>query len=383
MYSNAYRYVVVGASIAVFLSACTTRPTPAVTPPTATVVMTPTRVATTKPSPAATAISIPPSPVPTSTPSHALRDLMPDEALTLVAEFPTYYSNYGVRMAFSPTQPILYHNGAALSIEGFDFEAGEVVFQLPGFTGYSPFLVIVSDDDRLLAAENGTELGIWELATGEKLATLRITEVFSPFYAGFLGLNAFWAADYTGNVALWETTHWQEIARLDHWGNFDAVSVLPNFEAVAMLDRRNNELLIVDWKNEPLRSVPIGAQWSQLLAVSPKGHRALVHVDLGLYTEGVQLVNLETAEVSAFWPTQRAEVFAVSADWRLLAIAQRNGQVRFADPETLEELYAQKLESLQIRGLAISPDGNYLGVYLLKEGTKGGWIQIWAREQLP
>lgn len=298
----------------------------------------------------------------------------------MLAELAIPISDYGVRMAFSPIAPVLYHNGAGLSIEGFNFEAGEVVFQLPGFTGYSPFLVIVSDDGRLLAAENGTELGIWELATGERLATLRITKVFSPSYAGFLGLHAFWAADYTGNAALWETTHWEEIARLDHWGNFDGVSVLPNLEAVAMLDRES-VLTIVNWKNEPLRSVPIGAQWSQLLAVSPKGHRALVHVDLGLYTEGVQLVNLETAEVSAFWPTQRAEVFAVSADWRLLAIAQRNGQVRFADPETLEELYAQQVESLQIRGLAISPDGNYLGVYLLKEGTKGGWIQIWAREQ--
>lgn len=383
MYRPVSQYLVVGASAAIFLSACTTRPTPPVTAPTATVITAPARVATTDPSPAVTATSIPPSPAPTSTPSRALRDIKSGEGLVLVSEFPIRSSDYGVRMAFAPFEPILYHNGPRVAIEGYNFEAGEVVFQLPGFSGYSPLLLVLSDDGRLLAAENGTELGIWELSTGDKLTSLRIAPVFSPFYAGFLGIDAFWAADYTGNVAVWETGNWDETRRLDYWGNLNGVFVLPGSEAVAMLNRKG-ELTIVNWNGEVARSIPISAQWSQLLGLSPEGNLAMVNTNAGLYNEEVQVLNFETAEVSASFPAQAAKAFAVSDDWHLLAIADARQIVRFIDLESGQEFYGQELNALEIRQLAISPDGDYLAVYLLRGfGNPEGWIQIWAREPKP
>ena len=286
-------------------------------------------------------------------------------------------------MAFAPFEPILYHNGPRVAIEGYNFEAGEVVFQLPGFSGYSPLLLVLSDDGRLLAAENGTELGIWELSTGDKLTSLRIAPVFSPFYAGFLGIDAFWAADYTGNVAVWETGNWDETRRLDYWGNLNGVFVLPGSEAVAMLNRKG-ELTIVNWNGEVARSIPISAQWSQLLGLSPEGNLAMVNTNAGLYNEEVQVLNFETAEVSASFPAQAAKAFAVSDDWHLLAIADARQIVRFIDLESGQEFYGQELNALEIRQLAISPDGDYLAAYLLRGfGNPEGWIQIWAREPKP
>ena len=65
-------------------------------------------------------------------------------------------------------------------------------------------------------------------------------------------------------------------------------------------------------------------------------------------------------------------------------IADARQIVRFIDLESGQEFYGQELNALEIRQLAISPDGDYLAVYLLRGfGNPEGWIQIWAREPKP
>jgi len=334
------------------------------------------------PSPAPTASETPPPPTPAPTPtppSHALRDLEPGKALQLLSEFHIPRSSFGVRMAFSPVRPILYHNGAGLQIEGYDFEADRAVFQIQGFQSRAPFILAVSPDGSLIVAEDGTTLGIWDLATARRIGSIQMPGVLAPLSAGFVANRAFYADDESGNLALWETVHWAEVARFSYQGRSDGGLVLPGAEAVVMLIRDRGELSIVDWTGQLVRAIPVDAQPWRLHGISPQGDRALLHVDAGLGSEGLLITDLTEGGSPIRVPLLNIRAIAISPDWRTLAMADGAEILRLVDPITGEPFYSQQLEALQIHGLAISPDGTYLGVYLLREGEEGGWIQIWGR----
>jgi len=363
----------------VLLVAACSAPSPS---PTAT--LAPTASVEPSPSPRAaptsTVTPAPPTPAPTPTPSsRALRDLVPGEALRLLSEFRVPRSGFGVHLAFSPVQPILYHTGVGLEIQGYDFEAERIVQQIQGFQD-APLTVAVSAEGDRLIAEDGPALGIWDLATLERVGAIQMPAIFEPLNAGFVGDGAFYADDESGNIALWETAHWTEVALFSYQGRSDGAFVLPGAEAVVMLIRDRRELRIVDWTGQLVRAIPIDAQPWRLHGISPLGDRALLHVDVGLGSDGVLITELAEGGTAIRFPLLNIRAIAVSPDWRTLAIADGAEVLRLIDPGTGEQYHSQPLEASQIQGLAISPDGAHLGVYLLREGENGGVIQIWGRE---
>src|SRR3990172_1058958 len=363
----------------ILLVAACSAPTPSTT-------ATPAPSASAKPSPSPsaspTATPIPPSPTPTATPtppSRALRDLEPNEALHLLSEFRIPISSLDMRMVFSPVRPILYHTPVRREIQGYDFEAERVVFQIQGFQEVPQALVVSAEGDRIIAAD-GPALGIWDLATSERIGSLQMPGIFVPLNAGFVGEGAFYADDESGNIALWETAHWAEVARFSYQGRGDGAFVLPGAEAVVMQIRDRRELRVVDWPGQLVRTIPIDALPWRLHGISPQGDRAVLHVDTTMGSEGVLITDLAEDGTVIRFPLLNIRAIAVSADWRTLAVADAANVLRLVDPSTGEQYYTQPLEAFQIQGLAISPDGAYLGVYLRKEGESGGYIQIWGRQ---
>jgi len=359
------------------VAACSTPAPSPTTPPTPTTSVEPS------PSPSAspTATEIPPSPTPAPTPtppSRALRDLEPNEALQLLSEFHISLSGLDVRMVFSPVRSILYHTPVRREIQGYDFEAQRMVFQIQGFQDAPQALAVSAKGDRIIAGD-GPALGIWDLATSERIGSLQMPGIFLPLNAGFVGDGAFYADDESGNIALWETANWAELARFSYQGRSDGAFVLPGAEAVVMLIRDRRELRVVDWNGQLVRAVPVDAQPWRLLGISPLGDRAMLHIDVGLGSEGVLISDLAEGGTAIRFPLLNIRAIAVSPDWRTLAIADVAGRLRLIDPSTGEQYYAQSLDAFRIQGLAISPDGAHLGVYLLREGEAGGRIQIWGR----
>jgi len=330
--------------------------------------------------PTASETLAPPTAAPTPTPpSRALRDLGPGETLRLLSEFHIPRSGFAVSMAFSPVQPVLYHAGVGREIQGYDFEAEQMVFQIQGFQDAPLVLAVSASGDRIVA-EDGPALGIWDLSTSERIGSLQMPAIFTPLNAGFVAAEAFFADDESGNLALWETARWEEVARLAYLGRSDGGFVLPRGEAVVMLIRGREELSLVDWSGQLIRAIPLGAQPWRLHGISPQGERALLHVDVGLGSEGVLITDLAGGGTAIRFPLLNIRAIAVSADWRTLAIADAAELLRLFDPSTGEPFFTQPLDAFQIRGLTVSPDGALLGVYLRREGEEGGWIQIWGRD---
>ena len=329
--------------------------------------------------PTSTVTPAPPTPAPTPTPpSRALRDLEPNEALQLLSEFHIPRSGFAVSMAFSPVRPVLYHTGVRRQIEGYDFESEQMAFQIQGFQD-DPLALVVSAEGDLILAGDGPALGIWDPATSERVSSLQMPGIFVPVNAGFVADAAFYADDESGNIALWETAHWQELARFAYRGRSDGAFVLPGAEAVVMLIRDQRELRVVDWTGQLIRAIPIDAQPWRLRGISPQGDQAVLHVDVGLGSEGVLITDLAAGDSAIRLPLLNIRAIAVSSDWRTLAIADVAEVLRLFDPQTGAQYHTQPLEAFQIHGLAISPDGAHLAVYLLREGEEGGWIQIWGR----
>ena len=333
------------------------------------------------PSPAPTASEIPPPPTPSSTPtppSRSLRDLVPGEALRLLSEFHIPRSDFAVRMVFSPVRPVLYHTGVRRQIEGYDFESEQMAFQIQGFQD-DPLALVVSAEGDLILAGDGPALGIWDPATSERVSSLQMPGIFVPVNAGFVANQALYADDESGNIALWETAHWQELAHFAYRGRSDGAFVLPGAEAVVMLIRDQRELRVVGWTGQLIRAIPIDAQPWRLHGIAPQGDRAVLHVDVGLGSEGVLITELAEGGTAIRFPLLNIRAIAVSSDWRTLAIADGSEMLRLIDPSSGEQYYTQPLEAFQIHGLAISPDGALLGINLLQEGEDGGVIQIWGR----
>lgn len=363
------------------LSAACAGPAPAPTltpaPPTITLPQ-PTASATQAATPT---ITPPASAIPTDTPpSRALRDLQPGQSLSMIAEIRVLQVDFGLRSAFSPVGPILYHTGVGPQIAGDDFQLGETVFQLGGFPRGAPLVLEISPAGDLLVAEDGPTLGVWRLPQGERMASLEMPSIFPPQSGGFLGADALYAADSAGNVVLWDTRTWQERSRLSFPGPIDAAFVLPSGEAIALLGREEMELNLMAWSGEVINTIPLpGTPW-RFLGLSPEGGRAVLHLDYGKSTESVVVLTLDDVQPLLTFPMLNIRQLAVSDDWSTLALTDVSETLHLIDPQIGQQYYTQPLEAFRIMGLSLSPDGSLLAVHAASAGSAGGTIQVWGRE---
>ncbi len=382
------------AAVAVALVSCA-QPQP-IGIPTAPAAVAQAAVALAKVVPAPTSAPPPPTPVPqeatlptlappeqrpVTTPpsSRSLLDLHPGEALQLLADIPIARTDFGVRMAFSPSSDTLLHNGGGLRIERFNLLGTQQLRELTGFDLFSPFIISVSPDGLSIVADDGPEIQVWRSDTGEQVATLELAPFSLVANAGFHANDLFFAVDSDGNIAIWDPDGWGEISRFSHPGLIDAAILFPDGSAIALQDRRKQEIAIFDLQGTRLGTIPIEHENDLLLSISPTGDRFLLHVNYGYPTEGVRIVDVATGETLLDLPLLNFRQFAVSSDWSLLAAVGVQNELRLYRLPEGELILAQPLGVARTLGLSMSGDASYLALYVFRSGNAGPAIQVWGR----
>ena len=382
------------ATTAIALVGCA-QPGPA-TIPTAPAAVAQAAVALAPVLPAATSAVLAPTPVPqvaslptaapaeqpgeaAPTSSRSLFDLLPGESLKLLEDIPIARTDFGVRVAFSPDSDVVLHNGNGLVIQQFDLAQSEPLQDLIGFELFSPFTISVSSDGSTVVADDVSQLHVWSVASGERVDSLALPPVSGVMTAGFHADEFFFAADFHGNVILWDPHGWGEISRFTHPGQIDAAVLFPDGSAIALQDRRQREIGIFDLQGTRLGTIPIEHENDLLLSISPAGDRFLLHVDYGYPTEGIRIIDVASGETLLDLPLLNFRQFAVSSDWSLLAAVGVQNELRlYRLPDGLL-LLAQPLEVARTLGISMSGDAAYLAFYVFKSGNAGAAIQVWGR----
>ena len=320
-----------------------------------------------------------PPPEPAPSPSRSLFDLQPGETLELLEDIPIARTDFGVRVTFSPDGEVLLHNGNGMRIERFSLSRAQPQLDLTGFDLFAPFSISVSPDGSAVVADDGPMFQVWRSDTGEQVASLALAQFSLVANAGFNLNGFFYAVDSDGNVATWDPNGWGEISRFNHPGLIDAAVLFPDGSAIALQDRRQQEIGIFDLQGTRLGTVPVHRENDLLLSISPAGDRFLLHVDYGYPTEGIRIVDVATGEALLDLPLLNFRQFAVSTDWRLLAAVGVQNELHLYRLPEGQLLLAQPLEVARTLGISMSGDAAYLAFYVFKSGNAGPAIQVWGR----
>lgn len=375
------------------LSACLSKPQPAprselqsepdqptFSIPTAIPLQTPIAPAATLP---------PPAPIPATEPAElavepsaeraaTLLDLAPGDGLQLVADLPVPRTDFGVRLAFSPDGHMLLHSGGGMLIQRYDLDHNRPAGDLTGFQFMSPLTISVSSDGSAVAADDGSQIRLWNSQTGEQLNPLELPPISALTNAGFYGDRLYYTVDYQGNVLIWDPQNWGQITRFSYPGRVDGAVLYPDGDSIALLDRDRNLISIFDVDGTPLRAVEFEGVDPRLVSISPTGDRFLLHVDYGLPSEGVAVISAETGQTEYRLDLLNFRHFAVSADWQLLAAAGVDNELRLYSLPTGEHLVSQSLGAGQTRLLRMAPNSEYLGLFTIMDLGQGGAIQVWG-----
>ena len=343
-------------------------------------------LAVVRPTPAPAEVAPPEDPPPATSPEPELLPEAPVlvesgqiEPLQLLAEIPIPRADFGVRLTFSPSEDILLHSGTGLRIEQFALAGTQILDDITGFENFSPFTISPSPDGTAIVADDGPSIHVWEAATGKLIQTLELSPFSTIINAGFYAGDIYFAVDYNGNVGLWDSNGWGEISRFTFSGRIDAGFLFPDADAVALQDRNRGEIVILNLLGEQLGVVPLVDENPAMLAISPQGDRILLHVNRGLPSEGVKIVDTDSGETLLELPMLNYRHFAVSPNWELLAAMDVFNHLRMYALPQGELLLEQELDVARTRGLSMSPTNNYLAVYAHKGEQEGAAIQIWGR----
>ncbi len=378
----------VGAVIGVglMLVGCNSRPT---APPAPSPAVQQFSIPTAIPLATQVSLQITPQPQPTSQPEPVveqpairpptLLDLKPGDQLELVADLAIPRSDFGVRLAFSPDGHLLLHSGGGLAIQRFDLLSNRRIDDLIGFELMSPLTISVSSDGSAVAADDGSQVRVWNSQTGQLTSALPLPPISTLASAGFYRDQLFYAVDYHGNVLVWDPNNWDRVAQFRYPGLVDAAMLSPNGDAIALQDHADRtQIAVYDLDGTERQVIRVQAQYPELLSVSPEGDRLLLHVDYGLPSEGVLVVSASTGETLLELSLLNFRRFAVSSDWQLLAAIGVDNELRLYSLPEGELLLSQQLGVTRTMSLEMSPAAEYLGLFAIKEPGQGGAIQVWG-----
>jgi WD40 repeat protein len=332
--------------------------------------------------------AIPPTDMPSapaqfpSTQAPAPADVSPQlgaGTLHLQAEIPIVRSDFGVRFAFSPIDDVLHHSGAGMQIQREDWGNSQTLDVVTGFENFPPITISLSPDGSSIVADDGPMIRVWDSRSGAPVEQLQLSPLSTIIDAGFEGEDVYFAVDFYGNVALWDSNGWGEISRFSSPGRIDSGLLFPSGEAVALQDRDRHEILILDLEGQSIGSVPIREEIAEMLYGSPSADRIMLHVNRGLPSEGIQILSVESGETELEIPLLNFRYFAISDEWDLLAAMDVFNRLRIYSLPEGNLLLEQELDGVvRTLGLAMSPSGSHLAAYVLKGPGEGGAIQIWG-----
>ena len=321
-------------------------------------------------------------PNPQSTKSPALDEATQQVGygeLYLQAEIPIVRSDFGVRFAFSPIDDVLHHSGAGMQIQRVGWGSNQNLDVITGFENYPPITISLSPDGSSIVADDGPIIRVWDSQSGAPVQQLQLSPFSTIIDAGFQGEDVYFAVDFYGNVALWDSNGWGEISRFSSPGRIDSGLLFPSGKAVALQDRDRGEVLILDLDGQDIGSIPIHEQFAEMLFGSPAADRIMLHVNRGLPSEGIKIVSVATGELDLELQLLNYRTFAISDEWDLLAAMDVFNRLRIYSLPGGELLLEQELEGVvRTLGLTMSPSGSHLAAYVLKGPGEGGAIQIWG-----
>ena len=302
--------------------------------------------------------------------------------LHLQAEIPIVRSDFGVRFAFAPDDDVLLHSGAGMQIQRVDWEDSQSLDVFTGFENFPPITISLSPDGSSIVADDGPMIRVWDSQSGVPVEQLQLSPLSTIIDAGFQGEDVYFAVDFYGNVALWDSDGWGEISRFSSPGRIDSGLLFPSGDAVALLDRDRSVILILDLDGQTIESIPLREQFAEMLFGSPAADRIMLHVNRGLPSEGIKILSVETGEPELELPLLNYRYFAISNGWDLLAAMDVFNRLRIYSLPDGELLLDQELEGVvRSLGLTMSPSGSHLAAYVLKGAGEGGAIQIWGPDE--
>lgn len=308
----------------------------------------------------------------------SLLDLQQGDQLELVADLAIPRSDFGVRLAFSPNGQLLLHSGAGLAIQRFDLLHNQPMDDLLGFELMSPLTISVSSDGAVVAADDGSQVRLWNSQTGQLTSALPLPPISALASAGFHGNRLYYTVDFNGNVLVWDPQSWGQLTQFSYSGRVEAAVLYPNGEALALQDRDRNLISVFDIDGSPVHTVSFEGTNPRLLSVSPDGSRFLLHLNYGSPEEGVAVISAETGRPELKLDLLNFRHFAVSFNWTLLAAVGVDNELRLYSLPEGRLVLSQPLEVARTMSLQMSPSAQYLGLFAIKQPGQGGAIQVWG-----
>jgi WD40 repeat protein len=340
---------------------------PSSTPdPTSTQTPSITHTATLTPSPSITPFLF------ASTPLAPLRSVDANQSLVRLSQI-KIPSKYSGMMYFSPHHPVLYFTGAGLLVKRLDLTCNDYLPDLLGPVHFSPAFLATSPDDLLIAGSDMNRIIVWDLQTSE------IIQILEPTLNTLRGLyftnndDILVSVDYDGNIIRWDRWSWEEISRTELDCEQKRVMFVPRGDGALVLDDVEGVLPVVDLDGRPLSSIELPTRSYRFVSVSQDGKELMIQVH-----GAVKIYDIATGEEVFTFSMEGIRNVAVTPNWTLLAAIDADLNVHIIDLTKGDILFSQKMDFTSIRSLAISPDGNLIGLYIIGPDMMTPYIEVWG-----
>jgi WD40 repeat protein len=282
-------------------------------------------------------------------------------------------SRFSGGIYFSPHHPVMYFTGAGLLVKRLDLTINDYLSDLLGPVHSSPAFLTTSPDGTLLAGDDMNRIIVWDLHSGDTIQILEPTiNTLRCFY--FTEDNKILVTvDYDGNIIRWDRSSWEEISRTELHREQKRVIYVPRGDGALVLDDVEGVLPVVDLDGRPLSSIELPTRSYRFVSVSQDGKELMI-----LVHGGVWIFDIATGEEVLFLSLEGIRSVAVTPNWSLLVASDVDLNVHIIDLLNNEYLLTQEMDVTSIRSLAISPDGNLIGLYGIGPDQKTPYIEVWG-----
>jgi WD40 repeat protein len=276
------------------------------------------------------------------------------------------------KVFFPAKRKEMFFTGSGLRILRLDLHTGENLNDLVGITQFPPIYMAISPNEKLLAANDSRLIHIWDLDSGELIASLQASPL-SPSSLFFHPDTSDLIATFSnGKLVKWDGNTWQEIETIFIPKHLWQILYDKHGETM-VLDNREGRMPWIDWDGNELGHVVVPSGIHYLISTSPEGSKVMI-----LVNRVVKIYELTSGEEQPFLPLEDVLLVSITPDWELLAVLDTEMRLRLIDVSNQEILLEQDFDISDARYLSLSPDGNFLGLYSLTSIEKIPHIELWA-----
>ena len=293
------------------------------------------------------------------------------------------HDHIATSVSFSPTGTTLALAGFGKKVQLFDIATREIVHDLVGLNGLiMRQSVAFSPDNKMLAATDGAELLLWELAKpGRAVQTIelnaRVSQFGSSMAIQFSPDGNVLAAKTADSLEFWNTATWNRTGFLDVRTENPCETFAFSPKGRYMATATSERVQLWDLENgSEVTSFP--GDFNRVTSICFSGDDDLLAT--GNYTGEVQIWDLSKLQVLHTFKPHKNLVFglAFSPTDRTLVSAGGDQLIHIWSSESWGRLATLKGHGNEIWGLAFSPDGQKLA-----SSSKDGTVMFWNATPKP